>query len=164
MFVSSVLAPTRTQMCDEVEALSSVLNICCCVIHCKSQTVAVLSVYRSPSTCKRAALADLEAIFTILSSTVNSFIMAGDLNINLLSDDSYSTAYLNLLSDFYLAQHVVGASRVTDTSSTLIDHVIGSSSISMLRSIQMTGLSDHKVQIVNLDYSITKPPIREQYV
>ena len=53
MFVSSVLAPFRTEMCDEVEAVSSVLNICCCVVHCESQTVAVLSVYRSPSTCKR---------------------------------------------------------------------------------------------------------------
>jgi len=114
MFVSSVLAPFRTEMCDEVEAVSSVLNICCCVVHCESQTVAVLSVYRSPSTCKKTALADLEAIFTILSSTVNSFIMAGDLNINLFSDDNYSSAHLNLLSDFYLTQHVVGASHVTD--------------------------------------------------
>jgi len=86
--------------------------------------------------------------------------MAGDLNIDLLSDDSYSPANLNLLW-FYLTQHIVEASHVTDTSFTLIDHNISSSRISMLRSIQMTGLSDHKVQIMNLDYSITKPLSRE---
>ena len=32
----------------------------------------------------------------------------------------------------------------------------------MLRSIQTCGLSDHKVQIMNLDYSITKPSSRER--
>ena len=30
--------------------------------------------------------------------------------------------YTNLLADFYFTQHIVGASYVNDTSSTLIDH------------------------------------------
>ena len=82
----------------------------------------------------------------------------------MLSDGSYSVAYANLLADFYLVQHVVGPSRVAATSSTLIDHIVSSSQIPVLRSIQTCGLSDHKVQIVNLDYSVDKISPKVQYV
>ena len=127
-FVSSILAPTRTDLCEAVEAISSVLNICCCLIQCESQNVAVFSVYRSPSTCTRILLSDLEAIFTILSHAVNSLnyydCMHGDLNVDLFSNAEYSSSYFYLLADFYLSQHVMGASCVTETSSTLVDHII----------------------------------------
>ena len=99
-------------------------------------------VHHIMSTCKKTALTDLETIFTILSSTVNSFIVAGDLNIDLFSNDSYTSTYFNLLSDFYLTQHVEGASHVTDISSTLIDHIVCSSHVFKLRSIQTCGLSN----------------------
>ena len=63
MFVSFVLVqlPTRSDLCETVKAIykSSVLNTCCCLIHCKLQTVAVLSIYRSPSTCVNISLTDL---------------------------------------------------------------------------------------------------------
>ena len=93
----------------------------------------MLSLYRSPSTSVQRALEDLEAILTALSPHVCSIIIAGDLNVDLLSDDGHSTAYTNLLSDFYLTQHVVGPSRVTATSSTLIDHIVSSSQVPVLR-------------------------------
>ena len=50
----------------------------------------------------------------------------------------------------------MGPSRVTATSSTLIDNIVSSSQVPVLRSVQTCGLSDHKVQIVNLDYSVNK--------
>ena len=77
---------------------------------------------------------------------------AGDL----LSDGGHCAAYNNLLADFYLTQHVAGPSRVTATSSTLIDHIFSSSQVSVLRSVQTCGLSDHRVQIVHLDYSMNE--------
>ena len=58
----------------------------------------------------------------------------------------------------------MGPSRVTATSSTLIDHIISGLQIPVLRSIQVCGLSDHRVQIVNLDYSLNKFTPKVQYV
>ena len=52
-----------------------------------------MSLYRSPSTCIRTALDDLEAILMTLSPHVHSVVIAGDLNVDLLSHDSYSAAY-----------------------------------------------------------------------
>ena len=59
MFVSSTPAPTRNGLCEKIEAIPVVLNTCYCFIHCKSQTVAVLSLYRSPLTSVQSALWDL---------------------------------------------------------------------------------------------------------
>ena len=56
----------------------------------------MLSLYRSSSTSVQRALEDLEAILTVLSPHVYSIIIAGDLNVDLLSGDSYSVAYNNL--------------------------------------------------------------------
>ena len=95
---------------------------------------------------------------------VDSIIFVGDLNIDLFSSGGSSSRYDNLLADFYLTQHVVGASHATDTSSTLIDHIFACSHISVLRSTQTCGLSDHKVQIVNLDYSFNKISPRVQHI
>ena len=64
MFLSSTLAPTMNGLCEEIEAIPVVLNtyVCCCFIPCKSQTVAVLSLYRSPSTSVQSALAILHVL------------------------------------------------------------------------------------------------------
>ena len=41
----------------------------------------------------------------------------------MVSNSGSSSRYANLLADFYLTQHIVDQSCVTDTSSTLIDHI-----------------------------------------
>ena len=97
---------------------------------------------------------------------VYSIITAGNLNANLLSDGGHvhCAAYTNSLANFYLTQHVMGPSRVTATSSTLIDHNVSSPQVSVLRSVQKCGLSEHRVQIVNLDYSVNKVSPKIQHV
>ena len=82
---------------------------------------------------------------------VNSFVIVGDVNINLLSTSCDKENYSNLLSDFYLQQHVCQPTCVTENSTTLIDHVITSKDIPVSSLQQTCGLSDHKVQVVNLE-------------
>ena len=84
-----------------------------------------------------------------LLSYVNSFIIAGDVNINLLSSSCDTENYINLLSDFYLEQHVCQPTRVTETPATLIDHVIASKDIPVSSLQQPCGLSDYKVQVAD---------------
>ena len=76
MFVSSTLAPTRNGLCEKAEVIPVVLNTCCCFIHFKSQTFAVLSLYRSPSTSVHSALEDLEAtLHTLLPHAYQNLSM-----------------------------------------------------------------------------------------
>lgn len=71
--------------------------------------------------------------------------------------------YQNLLSDFNLVQHVTGPSRVTETS-TLIDHVVSIPVVSMLSEKQAFGLSDHHVQLVDIDVVMQRPSVTFHWV
>jgi len=116
-------------------------------------------VYRSPSVSIKSALEDFHLVLQGLLYYVNSFIIAGDVNINLLSNSCDIDNYISLLSDFYLQQHVCQPTRITETSTTLIDHVIASKDISVSNVLQPC---DHKVQVASFELGIVKhlPSIR----
>ena len=75
-------------------------------------------------------------------------LLAGDFNIDLLHASSFRERYHDLLIDFQLVQHIQDPTRVSVSSSTLIDYVMCSQDISVSNVIQATGVSDHRIQIV----------------
>jgi len=164
MFVSCSLNPEQTAICHKVANGCSVLNVTCCFISCKFQRTAVISVYRSSSTCVSSAIHDLRSVLLELSHHVKFFIIVDNLNINLLCDSKIKEEYVNLLSDFYLTQHMIEPTRKTSTSASLIDHVITSKDTPILRLLQTCGLSDHKVQIANLGYFSLQTPSRDHQI
>ncbi len=71
-------------------------------------------------------LAQMENLLSQLTTSWDGLlILTGDININLLKSDAHLTKqYLDLLSTFDLTQHVQKATRITQTTTTLIDHII----------------------------------------
>ena len=67
--------------------------------------MAVVSVYRSPSTNVKTAMDELQLIVTELTLQADHLIIAGDFNIDLLATSSVKVSYSNLLSDLHLVQH-----------------------------------------------------------
>ena len=124
LFVSSDLHNLSRLICAGLWQMNIVLNVCCCLIICKGCCIAIVSMYRSPSVSIQSAVNNLHLVLLGLLPHVNSFIIAGDVNINLLTTSCDKENYTNLLSDFYLQQHVCHPTRVTESSATLIDHVI----------------------------------------
>ena len=61
---------------------------------------------------------------------------------------STSREYKHLLDDFCLTQHIDSPSRISTNSATLIDHISGSNQLSVARSCQAVGLSNHFIQCV----------------
>lgn len=100
LFVSNTLSPSHPALCEIVEQSSTCLNVSCCFVSIKYSQTAVLSVYRSPSTCCAAAIAELQSILMQLSPHVKYVIVAGDFNIDLKSNLSTTKEYRNLLDDF----------------------------------------------------------------
>jgi len=96
------------------------------------QKLAVVCLYRSPSTCASVGLDDLGQLLAKLSSCYRHIVLAGDFNTNLMSDCADVINYQHLLSGFHLVQHVIGPSRVTTSSSTFIDHIVCTPDISVL--------------------------------
>ena len=82
----------------------------------------------------------------MLSSNTNYILIGGDFNVNLLASEDVANEYLNLLTDFYLTQHIRDSTRTCDTSATLFDHVISTSSFNISNVKQAVGVSDHRMQ------------------
>ena len=95
---SCVVVPDTFQVehpdiCDVIEKSCVTLNVCCCFVLCKHYRVAIVSVYRSPSTSPKEAVAELTSILEQLSQTVKYLILVGDFNIDLLHDSAIQSVY-----------------------------------------------------------------------
>ena len=136
----------------------------CCFIAIKHSQAAVLSIYRSPSTCCWTAIDELHSILVQLSTFAKYFIVAGDFNIDLKSSSSTSREYKNLLDDFCLTQHIGSPSRIGTNSATLIDHISSSNQLSVVRSCQAVGLSDHFIQCVDFEAPVCSQETRTMWI
>ena len=125
MFVSQTLRPEHPPICEEIEQLCSSVNVCCCLVKSKFHRIAIVSVYRSPSVPFTVLISELQSVLMLLSTSVNYIMVAGDFNVNLLVFGGASKEYLNLLSDYQLAQHIRKPTRICALSETLTDHVFG---------------------------------------
>ena len=136
--------------------------VSCCFLQCQHFKVAVASVYHSPSVDTGQCIEELFIFLSRLSTCSQYVIFAGDLNIDLMQSTNYQRKYIACLTDFQLVQLIAGPSRVCALSSTLIDHVVCSSSFAVTRVLQAIGVSDHHVQIVELDVSVLRqaPEVR----
>ena len=86
------------------------------------------------------------SVLMMLSSNTNYILIGGGFNVNLLASEDVANEYLNLLTDFYLTQHIRDSTRTCDTSATLFDHVISTSSFNISNVKQAVGVSDHRMQ------------------
>lgn len=99
--------------------VSSVLlmsfNATCCFVTCSQQKLAIVCVHWSPSIPVSIGLDDLGQLLSKVLLISHHVILAGDLNIDMLSTCATSN-YQNLLSDikFNLVQHVINPSRLTE--------------------------------------------------
>ena len=62
IFVSTLLQPERSPICNVIERSCSVINISSCFVTCKYHRIAVLLVYRSPSTSCGSAIIELRSV------------------------------------------------------------------------------------------------------
>lgn len=96
----------------------------------------------------------------MLSCSVH-VIIVGDLNVDLLKSSSAQAEYVNLFADFQFTQHITQPTRVTNLSATLIDHVLTSPPLNVIKYYQAVGLSDHRSQIAEIDIAVVKTVPRE---
>ena len=156
LFVPEFLQPQHSLFCIDVEKSCVSLNVACCCIQFHHYKAVVASVYRSPSAPYKQCLEDLYGVLTQLSTLSQYVVLVGDVNIDLLQPTKSQRDYIDCLDDFQMVQLIVEPSRVSTLSSTLIDHIACSSSIKVSRVLQSVGVSDHRVQIADLDIRILR--------
>ena len=151
IYISNTLSVERNSFCTDVEDSCKLLNVTCCILSCKRTKVAIVSVYRSPSICSNNYLTEIIDIFTQVLNITSNAIIVGNFNFDLLSSSSIQKRNADILSDFNFIQHITDPSRVINLSATLIAHVLTTSSVEVLKTVQTVSLSDHRCQILEAD-------------
>lgn len=86
-------------------------------------SIGLLASYRSPSTCEKTYLKDLDNLFLNLQRQDVDIFM-GDININIKDNiNAEVTKYLNILSGQGFVSYINKGTRVSQNSSTIIDHI-----------------------------------------
>ena len=103
----------------------------------------ICTVYRPPSACSDW-INLFEEELSIAQTTGLEFILIGDFNIDIAPQVSLNTKWMNLIQLFYLTQLVSLPTRVTQSSSTIIDHVYTSNPENITETfVSHYAISDH---------------------
>lgn len=78
-------------------------------------------VYRPPSGCKAKFIKFIEDVFVYLCPTGFPFVIMGDVNIDMLSQDAISRQLIALANSFACNNVISKATRLTAQSATLLD-------------------------------------------
>ena len=76
------------------------------------------------------------------------------------NNDAVTKEYVDILLDFQLVQHVKDPTRISGSSATLIDHIISRNSLTATNVFQVSGISDHRMQVSEFTIAPARPPSR----
>ena len=102
-------------------------------INIKNMYIIVGVVYRKPGSNLEEFSDDLNRLLQNMNLDRSPCIIVGDLNINLLSQHDKSKDFLRMTESYGLRQLITDPTRVTNTTSSLIDHIY-------------TNISSHNIQ------------------
>ena len=115
--VSSTDPPVNKIKCKVIEhvGVEVILD------HTKIQ---IVSLYRKPNSSIPATIKDFKNILECLQTSDSKYIICGDTNIDLLKSSSIKDQYLDLIQTYQSYQINLEPTRITNSSSTNIDHLI----------------------------------------
>lgn len=105
----------------------------------------VVNLYRPPSGSITIAIDKLNSIIESIKNDYcnHDFFLVGDLNINLLTPNSYSKLFLDLCATYTLYNYVNVPTRVTPSNATLLDICTSNCKHIIASGVVTYGLSDH---------------------
>ena len=110
----------------------------------------ILFVYRAPSGDFEYFIENLDCILGVLQKTDIKLILCGDLNINCAENSQNKLQLEYLLENYNLKGTVYFPTRITATTSSMLDIFIGKSSNFIIKP-HINGLSDHDAQLITLN-------------
>lgn len=115
----------------------------------KQKPLSVTTKYLPPSSCLTNALRQLELLSNSISLTEHDWILCGDFNIDYNSKTTQCKRLVAFANTNLLSQLITTATRITNTSSSLIDHMYTTLNPNLTTSgVIKYGLSDHDLIFV----------------
>lgn len=109
-----------------------------------SKSFLVCNVYRPPNICLDQWMSSFETALEKVNVDENEIMIMGDLNVDLNVKNTKSNQLKDILDAYGLEQLITAPTRVTERSSTLIDHIYVSDPHKIVSSgVLELSLSDH---------------------
>ena len=125
----------------------------------KLKSIIVCVSYRPPDSPLSSFEDLLKPSYIQALTLCKPIVILGDLNCNVLSENSESKALASFMSDVNLSQVITTPTTITDTSSLLIDVILVSNpNIISENGVLNTPISDHLPVFVILKLKPPKPP------
>lgn len=118
----------------------------------KKYSIGLCVVYKQPNV-NLNCLDDFYEVLERIYTEVDSIIIIGDININLLNEKSNDSIYFkNILVNFNLNQMVTEPTRITENSESLIDIICVSDNllVKSCENIEMHNVTDHMLTSCNI--------------
>ena len=132
--------PKRELMCDEIESLSVQIK------NGKFKPFIVTSIYTPPGK-PVSYFNELESLFSMLEAQNKESIIIGDINCDFDTPLDNNTRHLScILNSFGYNQLIKEPTRITSTTSTIIDHLMTNRpDVVSSSGVKQCGISDHDV-------------------
>ena len=125
----------------------------------KLKSIIVCASYRPPDSPLPSFEVLLKPSYIQALTLCKPIVILGDLNCNVLSENSESKALASFMSDVNLSQVITTPTRTTDASSSLIDVILVSNpNIISENGVLNTPISDHLPVFETLKLKLPKPP------
>lgn len=116
--------------------------------------IAIGCIYRPPS-IPASCLNDMELILSYLNSEYDELILTGDLNLNFLQPSPHVNHFCNILNTFDMHQIIKAPTRITLTSSTLLDVICLNNSCKVIVSgTEDLDFTDHSLIYCTIDIKV----------
>lgn len=89
----------------------------------ENKTIKITALYRSPSTDSKEFIGELERYLNDSSDNSDVHIIVGDINIDILRDETITDEYFNVLSEFNFTSTINEYTRIQNNTKTCIDHI-----------------------------------------
>lgn len=134
------------------------------MVCCSSLNFYIICIYRSPAGDYDSFIYRLEVLLTQLPLHA-TIILTGDLNVNFLDTSSRNThSLLALLYSFNLSMHVESPTRISSSSSTLLDYVCTNCDKNSVDCGTVgAGLSDHEAVVCKFSFNFGTGRSAKQY-
>ena len=125
----------------------------------------ILIIYRPPNSKAADFVEEFDSLMESVAGSNRDWIILGDFNIDILQPSALSKSYLNVISSHNFQQVIQIPTRVTNNSSSLLDHIstnIHSSKIKNSGIIE-SSITDHFPVFVDLVVNSKKHPTSFEY-
>ncbi len=103
----------------------------------------ITSAYFPPNLDHKICLEGITSLYNKISKHNLPFIITGDFNIDINKHTNKSQSYASKLQSLQLTQHITTPTRITNTSETIIDHIITSPNLNPTCNVLLDQIADH---------------------